>query len=1023
MRLAYLLPALLLITHVAVWAQSPLRLSFHHLTREEGLSNNNVISMLRDSRGFLWLGTFNGLNRFDGIECRVYKPTNSGIKGVHIANIIEDKTGDLWVGTDEGLFTYNRATDSFSLVASPSREVQFMASPYYVDYRGLIWVLLSGIKRSGLYTYNPAKKQYNFITDLVSEYLPARPKAPFGTVNTLYTGGSKQAGLYRLSLTNNRVTKVDTFFTGTKQPFKNRIQDYALEENDSIVWVTGNPISLTRLNTRTSQIRQYTTFAEKPIGQLTRGVLYRNWLLFGSVEGGIYLFDRQQDRFVQRIPYSPSRTDGLMANWAEIPYLDQNNNLFLSQLGFGVDYTNLTRINLSNWLTTDDAEQLGLRDNHVARVLGWHDQIWLTTQSEGVIVLDAQGQFQQQYKNKRALLADSKGRVWMLGPYGFDVLNPTTQKTTFLSVSKPHNGDSFLVEVGPGQYLFSTDGLYEIREQPSGKMTMNVVESLAKEKVIACHPMHYDATTKQLFLSANWWSDFYVLTNRQGKWEIKKKKAVPYSVYWIAPATDSSKLWLCTQKGLVLFDKQSFTHQLLTEKQGLPDNIVTNIIPEANGDHWLVTNRGISHYNWTRKEYKNFTSKDGANSKEYDWYGNFIMPDGRVVFGGNNGVTVIDPKANLGYSARPRVQITELYVNEQPFKTTPYIGETQEIELQPSQNTFALHAVGIDYGFPQKATLLYKLDGFDTQWIRASNPATARYTNLPAGTYTFLIKATDESGLQQSDIRKITVVVNAPFWRTAWFRAILIGLLGALAYLFYTLRTKQIRTEVRRKEEIQRIRTEAEINALRSQMNPHFIFNCMNTIDSYILLSKTDEASEFLQKFSRLIRLILENSRQEFISLDQELQTLELYIQLERERSNYKFDYEISADPALSKQDYQIPSMVLQPFVENAILHGLRHKKEDDGELFINLKINHDQLIARIIDNGIGRVASAQINRLRKQESHSVGVALTEERIQKLNEMYPHKAYLKINDIHIENDRGTVVEIGLPLLTLTDVRA
>ena len=1023
MRLVFRLLVLLLITCTVVWAQSPLRLSFHHLTREEGLSNNNVICMHRDSRGFMWLGTFNGLNRFDGVQCRVYKPTNSGLKGVHMSNIVEDRAGDLWVGTDEGLFFYNRSTDTFSSIASPSNEARFSASPHYVDHNGLIWVVLSDVKQHGIYTYNPSLKQFTFITDQVGNFLPAQTKVPFGTLRTIYTGGSKQLGLYKFSLLNNKIAKVDTFFTGTKQPLKNRIQDYTLEENDSIVWVTGDPISLTRLNTRTGKISQYTEFDGKSIGILTRGVIYRNWIVFGSLQGGLYVFDLRQNRFVQRIPYSPSRPDGLMANWAEIPYLDRNNNLFLSQLGFGVDYTNLNRINVSNWLTADETEQLGFGDNHVARLLGWHDQIWLTTQSEGVVVLDAQGQFRQQYKNKRALLVDSNDRIWLLGPIGFDIINPSTKKTTYLSVNKPHNGESYLVEIAPNHYLFSSDGLYEIWEQPPGKMTMNVVESFAKEKTIACHPMYYDKATKQLFLSANWWADFYILSNQYGNWQIRTKKAIPYNVYWIAPSTDPNKLWFCTQKGLVLFNKQTFTYQLITEKQGLPDNIVTNIIPESNGNYWLVTNRGISHYNQAKNAYKNFTSKEGANSKEYDWYGNFILPDGRVVFGGNNGVTVIDPTANLGYSARPRVQITELYVNEQPLKTMPYIGEAQTIDLQPNQNTFAFHVVGIDYAFPQKVNLHYQLEGFDNQWISATNPTTARYTNLSAGTYQFKVKATDEAGLQQSGVRVLTVVVKAPFWRTTWFRAILIGLLGALAYLFYKLRTNQIRTEVRRKEEIRRIRTEAEINALRSQMNPHFIFNCMNTIDSYILLSKTDEASEFLQKFSRLIRLILENSRQEFISLDQELQTLELYIQLEQERSNYKFNYEISADPGLREQDYQIPSMVLQPFVENAILHGLRHKKEDDGDLFVNLKINQNQLIARIIDNGVGRIASGQINRLRKQSSHSVGVTLTEERIQKLNEIYPQKAYLKISDIHIENDRGTVVEIGLPLLTLTDIRA
>jgi ligand-binding sensor domain-containing protein len=1024
MRRNYLLLVFILFAGFA-FGQAPFRLTFHHLTREEGLSNNNIFCIHRDSRGFLWLGTTNGLNRFDGTGCIVYKPDNSAITGVDIKNIVEDRQGNLWIGSESGLSRYDRKTDKFENIPSPNQDKNPSFFPYCIDNNGILWVTIDGNKSKGLYIYDPSTKKFTFLTSEIAANLPRHQNDDFKEVKYIFCGTSNDIGINKIYFKNNKVTKIESFLDGRKnEPARTHIGEYTLPEGDSIVWVTGVKEGLIKLNTQNNTLKIFDNFDGKRIGSpLSHMTRFGHYLFIGS-NNGLFVFDKISEKFVQELSHLPGDPAGLTANWNEIPYVDRNNNLFLSQLGFGLDFTNLNHRNFEQWLKPAESFAYGLADNHVSHLIRRESQTWATLQSAGTIVLDQNGKIVRHFDGFSVLLTDSQNRVWLTNGNEMAVVNKKEKFEIRISMKQlglPNDVNQYMVETGPGQYLISGNGLYMITGTGK-KLEAKQVASFKNEGVVGVHPLFYDARDGHLYLSANWWSALYVLQKKGDEWIILKKPDIPLRVYWIAPAGNGN-VWLCTGSGLALMNAKTFEYRLFTEKDGLPDNVVTNLIPEANGNYWLVTNRGISYYNKSKNEYRNFTSRDGANSKEYDWYGNFRLPDGRVVFGGTDGINVIDPHANQSYAVKPGVQITNFYANEQPVHEGVYIGERSAVELNPDQTSFGFDLAGIEFGFPQKIVIQYKLEGIDKQWITARNPSSARYANIPAGNYQFKTRALDETGKLSSDIRQLAVTVRAPFYKTNWFRAGLVLILFGLGYTFFRLRLDQVKAETRYKEEVKHIRAQAEINALRSQMNPHFIFNCMNTIDSYIILNKTNEASEFLQKFSKLVRKILEYSRQEYISVAEDLEALELYIQLEQERSKNAFTYEITIETSFHETEFLIPSMLFQPFVENAILHGLRHKKDDSGELFIHVKILGNQLICNITDNGIGRAEAGRINFFRKHQSKSVGLKLTDERIRKINEIYPGLAYLRITDIDMESDSGTIIEIGLPLLTQENLRS
>jgi signal transduction histidine kinase/ligand-binding sensor domain-containing protein len=819
MRKKLLIHIFFIISTIAA-GQSPLRLAFHHLTHEEGLSNNNVFYMHRDSRGFMWLGTLNGLTRFDGINCKIYKPNNSTIKGVRILNIIEDKDGNLWVGSDAGLNFYDRKKDKFFPVVWLGKRDGFVSIPYCVDDKGLLWVNLFDEKHNGLYTYNSSTKAFIIRTEKNATNFVLPPNQQLKEVKTFYCGGSNNKGFYKISFKNNAEVKSETFFDGkNKQPAFDNVGDYVTVENDSTLWITGNPLGLIRFNPLKNTFKTYNRFKEKTLNNFARAVIYRNLLIIGSA-GGVYIFDKDKEAFVQHLAHSPFNQNGLMSNWIEIPYIDKDDNLFLSQLGPGIDYTNFNRSLSEHWLTPEDANKLGLSHNAIGGIIRRGNQTWLG--QDNLVVLDSNGKYLYKFPFSQPLFCDSQNRQWLTDGKYLMWMNPEkkqSKKFVFKELGENQAWQIHMVEVSRNHYVISSvKGLFEFDELKNKIIPFGEFNLINRATI---NPLLYDKTSNQIFVSTNWWSSLFVLKKIMGVWKVRKHIGNT-AVYTIKPSIDSTKIWLGTKNGLMKIDNQLFDYQLFTEKNGLPDNFVSDIIEESTGNYWLVTGKGISYFDKQKNSYRIFNSKDGAYSKEYNWNAGFLLPDGRAVFGGKNGITVINQDAIKRYNAKPKIQLTQLLVNEKPLKTSIYIGEAKEIELQPEQNSFAFDLVGIEYGFPEKTKIHYQLQRYDKQWITVQNPATVRYSNVSEGIYQFMVKATDEDGNMSSEIKILTVIVHAPFYRTIWFRwSLLLCFLG-LSYVFYLFRLRKVHEDAKKKQQIlleQNELLEKQVNERTSELS------------------------------------------------------------------------------------------------------------------------------------------------------------------------------------------------------------
>jgi hypothetical protein len=340
-------------------------------------------------------------------------------------------------------------------------------------------------------------------------------------------------------------------------------------------------------------------------------------------------------------------------------------------------------------------------------------------------------------------------------------------------------------------------------------------------------------------------------------------------------------------------------------------------------------------------------------------------------------------------------------------------------KLPHDYNTVSFYYRGICLTNPDRVLYERKLEGLeqDKEWSAPSTENYIKYTNLAPGKYTFRIRSCNNEGIWNTKETSFTFSIRTPFYLTWWFLLLCCVGLFTLIYVTFMVRIynikKKQRQEFERKVEMSKI----ELKALRSQMNPHFIFNSLNSIQHYIFHTRSDEAIKYLNKFARLVRIILNNSEKPTVTVGEDIEALRLYLELEQMRFEGKFDYEIIIDESVDA-DYDImPPLLMQPYVENAILHGL-NPKPVKGKLTISLNSRNNFLICTITDNGIGREKAAEIRRTMPFIRHkSLGMKITEDRLKILNEINNSQLSVTITDLKDEHNEatGTMVELFVPL--------
>jgi hypothetical protein len=371
------------------------------------------------------------------------------------------------------------------------------------------------------------------------------------------------------------------------------------------------------------------------------------------------------------------------------------------------------------------------------------------------------------------------------------------------------------------------------------------------------------------------------------------------------------------------------------------------------------------------------------------------------------------------YKKREHVPLvfTSFKVQGEELHLDTNINYISTITLPYDQNFLSFEVAALTFHNSELNSYAYMLEGYDEDWNYTGARRYGSYTGVKPGKYTLRIKASNDDNVWNEKGLFLNIVITPPFWQQWWFYALVCLAVAGIAYAIYRNRVNIIREREKTKTEFNKKVAEIEMTALRAQMNPHFLFNCLNSINRYVLMSDQMTASEYLTRFAKLIRLILDNSKQDYVSLEDELEALDLYMQMESLRFEQCFIYNITVSDDINTRSLQVPPLLLQPFVENAIWHGLMNK-EGQGHISITVEELEELLHITIEDDGVGREKAREYRASQAVKRKSHGLQITTDRINILNKLNHSNARVQIIDLYDEERTpcGTKVIILLPIM-------
>ncbi len=446
---------------------------------------------------------------------------------------------------------------------------------------------------------------------------------------------------------------------------------------------------------------------------------------------------------------------------------------------------------------------------------------------------------------------------------------------------------------------------------------------------------------------------------------------------------------------------------VITKKQGLTSDICRTLLVQGQV-LWVGTDKGLNAIRLDRPGYPitRYTSNDGLGS---DMVNMLYADDSMIYVGTPVGLSYFnDSKVQTGEPCRLRLLGL---INSGIDR----IVDTAGLSLSYRAKDIRFEYVGISYRSVGNIRYRYRMLGLDSNW-RETGETFLDYPSLPSAGYVFQLQATNKFGVF-SRMLSLPFRVQTPYWEAVWFKVSLFIFLVGLTWMLVGRRIRYIRSKQQEKENLIRQRAEMENMALLAQMNPHFIFNCLNSIQQFVFDKDMMATNEYISNFARLIRATLNHSSRPFISVAEEVEYLTDYLSLEKMRFKDKMDYFVEVEPGLDADESVLPPLMLQPYVENCVRHGLRHKTNGQGYVRIHFQKLAEKLTVTIRDNGIGRKKALEYKTGEHIEYQSKGMSLTSARIHMINLLYKSHIEVGVEDMLDDGGRpeGTRIVIEFPV--------
>lgn len=958
---------------------------FHQLKNynvKDGLPSSEVYTMMQDASGYLWFATDMGVSRFNGYEFKNFS-TENGLADNTNFEVKQDAKGRIWFRSFSGKLSYYEK-DKIKTPLCNSGIGKLLGNrnitSIFIDAGDTIWAGLDGNK---ILKISPPWHVENM------QLIPLKTTGAylflFSESNFIHGGNLKE--MYNLTVYNHLFTKLYEvplqlkpmgYREGNARFTYLLLRDhsYIMTVNNVIVRFNKNGILSEKINNSV-----FICLKEEENEQLIAGTYDGAKLFTGYSFADNGMFAHLDQKVITAI------------------CSDHENSLWFCTEGTGVFCIPFR--NFSYYSVAD-----GLSESKISCVTKAGSN-FICGHLDGTISILNRHSIRSIRYNEDTSINSSINRTTSV------VYNEKNEKIYISTIQNIFSLDMKLLTVkkealsGSKIMVYSTDHTIwslQFRKLVKFNTTSSMVVAASTPLPFYSDNIFIDRSGKIWICTVNSIWSYDTLSHLKDEGE-----NVPQLNARIVAIQQDKKgnMWMVSRgKGVIV--KWDDTYYNITQKEGLAGNMCRTIFIDSGNVVWVGTNSGLSKIELAPgNEFKyvvtTFSSRNGLLTNEVNY---ILRKDNKLWLIHNNGVSVFDPDGIRNNNNPPPVYITGVMINEDSA------GLDKPLTVSHEKNYFNISFIGLSYKDPGNLEYRYKMEGIDSNWIYTKYTS-VKYQTLPPGDYGFVVYAKNNDGYWSEKPASFSFTILPAWWQTWIFKIAIALMLLALIYFIF----REIRRRDRKKSLLQTRISGIELNALRAQMNPHFVFNAINSVQYFITNNDPDSSQKYLSKFARLIRYVVDNSKLTSIPVGREIEALTLYLELEALRFGNHFSFVINVHPNVDTEYTQIPSMLIQPYVENSIWHGIMHK-EGNGKIIISLEMKAGVLYCIVEDNGIGRQRSIELKRKKGTVLHkSVGMSNTRERLEIINQVNLSDMSVAVSDVLDDKGEvcGTKVEIHIPI--------
>jgi ligand-binding sensor domain-containing protein len=980
-------------------------------TTREGLSHNDVRAVAVDSSGFLWIATWDGLSRYDGYTFKNYfhkTDDSTSVPYFSIFNIVVDGADNLWLLTDNNLVVkYDLSNDIFSRIDQLYDSLPEFYSNISIDEAGYLWL----INPDMLIRFDFRKNRFNKFD--ISDQANIREAIPTG-VASISTYATDRIWLVYENIyefeknSENKLLLKNKYTVDSRNLIRNFDFNYwhwyRIWFSDSgKKWMFSNA-GLFLLDERTGV---FSEFSGIPSLSEFKGNGFLSW---STRENGTYVYDQTEEK-LSNVPWQYCQlVKGIFCQNKDLVWFANNSitgaALGLNRVVFTPDYFKSYDIPVEK---NDVASVYSITKDKFGRIWAGmrvkNSVIRIDSDKKSIILNIPDYPDAQDPGALRSLTATSDG-IWMgyfkdlLLFYDFNsgkFIRHQPGSGYFRPVTVNKEGNLFLWMPDSTIYLYNPE-LRKTEKKFNYKPFAPVYKFLIDENNILWAGLNQSALVR-IDPGVEKTETFYLSDDK-------------YNIEDICFGDDGD-LWMALLGGGVCrFNPETGKKVFYYTSMGLANNMTYSILKDNTGNMWVSTNSGISRINPVTGIIKTFGMNEGLSINEFNSGASYKDYDNQFFMGGMGGLVSFYPDSinnELIETADQRIIINEIKVSGELKHYKRSVEMPDTLFLNKGEDNIQVNFSSTDFLNSDRTLYRYRLSGINENWIETdSRNRSINYTNLKPGWYNLEVQATDRGGFWTQS-KEIRIKIKPFYYESLIFRITIPSIFILLIASIILIYIRQLKQKADQKQNSLRLQS------LQGQMNPHFIFNSLNSINYFISKNDALSANRYIADFAKLIRSILYNFNSDFISLERETESLEEYLKIEHLRFGDKFNYKVIMNPEVAPGQFKVSPGLVQPFVENAIWHGVRGLDKRKGNVMVTYSLEYENLTCTVEDDGVGRKI-AEASKSKIDQKVSKGISIVTERLNIINKLQKSNYQIIISDLYPgKEETGTRVVIDIPV--------